>query len=229
MPPTLEAAAVTDGYRLQLFELREAIAAHVATRFGELELDASSAELELQVLGWAHEAAQLTTPAQAQAVTLTRGYLTAYLEAAGVDEALPDVEGRALGVIGRAKALDEVYASAGWAMLWRLQGAAGGEAVRATATAYGQAFAVRTARTAVLEPARGALADLVAAGRRFTGWRRVTASRSCDECHRHAGQVYGDRHAFYAHPSCHCTAEPVLRDVPERFTRALPQVVATTV
>jgi hypothetical protein len=222
MPPNHEAAAVTDGYRALVLELRNAAAVASVNGFDRVDLDAGRRELRRQLETWSAAAATLTLAAQRRAVDLADGYAVAYLDAAGVDSTLPELGAPELGTIGEArKPLERAYFAAGVGMLWQL-GAGNG---RAAATGYGGALTIRTARTAVSEAARARLADVIASHEAIVGWERVTAMRCCERCFEQAGRVYHDRHGFYAHPACHCTAEPVIRDVPEHVKRTAATVV----
>lgn len=220
MPPTLDAAATTDAYRAELLRLRNAAAVFAVRGFDEIDLDVSEHAIASQLRAWSSEAASFTETAQARAQQLAAGYVPAYLAAADVADEGPSPDPRPTGAIG-ARSLPGAYRSAGWAMLWQLGRGAG----RSAAIAYGGAVTMRTARTAVSEAAREQLAQTIAVHPEIVGYSRVTAARCCERCFSHAGQLYHDRHGFYAHPSCHCTAEPVIRDVPERVKRTTATVV----
>lgn len=89
-----------------------------------------------------------------------------------------------------------------------------------TALQVGLARAVRTTRTEVTDAGRTALTAMMSSDRRVAGWRRVTDADPCGACLAlSAGGPFPADARMAQHPSCSCTQEPVLLDVPDRATR----------
>jgi hypothetical protein len=87
------------------------------------------------------------------------------------------------------------------------------------ALALGEHRATRLVATAALSAPRIALHSAIRADDRIAGWRRVTFG-GCGACLAAAtGEVEPPDRPLKVHAHCRCTAEPVLRDVPEAVHR----------
>lgn len=213
MPARAESAAITGTYRGALLALRERAIALVGNRWrliDWLDLDRSFAEF----LAAAGETVALS---QREAVRLTDAYLAAYLSSE-LGEAVPPQGLDPASFAGRtrdgrpvARVLTGALFAVKLAILQRRP--------REQALASGLAHTVRTVRTEVMESSRSALAEAIAREPRVRGWRRVTAGRPCGACLGLAGGLRRTDRGLDVHPSCRCTAEPVLAGVEERFPR----------
>ena len=86
--------------------------------------------------------------------------------------------------------------------------------------------AVRLTASAVMSAPRAALSDQIQTHPMIVGWRRVT-SGGCGACLAAAARGYSRHEHLRVHPHCHCTQEPVIRDAPDRVSRATgPEVFA---
>lgn len=214
MPPNRQAAAVTDGYRRRLIDLRDASALAVAALLDNVDLDLPPAGVSRDLNAWRTRAVALVTAAGVQASASTINYLSAYLMAAGgspltatVTPADPDPEG--LSVVRGA-------------LLWRLGQGAGRAVAMRTATATAR----RVARTSIGRAATQTLAEGIRREPQITGWRRVTSASCCKRCADLAGQTYRDNADFDAHDACRCSQEAVLLGRAETIRRQEPTVVS---
>lgn len=214
MPPTRQAAAVTDGYRRRLIDLRDATALAVAAMLDDLDLDLGPAGVTRELASWRTRATTLAAASGSQASSLTLAYLSAYLVAAGgsalsasIEPAEPDPSGLAV-VRG--------------ALLWRLGQGTG----RALAMRTAAATARRTARDVVGRAATQTLSEGIRREPQITGWRRVTSASSCQRCADLSGRVFRDNADFNAHSSCRCSQEPTVLGRPETLRRQEPTVVS---
>lgn len=214
MPPSEQAAQATDAYRLRLVQVRDSTATAVGDGLVAVSLDLAPTRLDRALRDWQASSAELVEGARLRAAQASHGYLTAYLGTVGAmaptaeDPAAVDAAAKLLGA---RKAL--LY------LLGRGDG-------RPAAQRYGRYVAERQARTLVAVAARDVLASGIRRSPQIVGWRRVTSTSTCDRCAKQSGHVYADHAPFASHDSCRCTAEPVIRGVPERLTRAAPTVVA---
>ena len=86
--------------------------------------------------------------------------------------------------------------------------------------------AERIAVSAVMAAPRRALADQISTHPMIVGWQRVTRG-GCGACLAAASRGYSRHEPLRVHPHCHCSQEPVIRDVPDRAKRATgPEVFA---
>lgn len=218
MPPTAQAAAVTDRHRQQLLAVREQVTTTAVDAFLALDLDRP---LDPQIARWSRQAVSVVELGQRDAARLTAAYLPAYLAAAGLTSSADPLDvDRYVGLGPFGRTLSAAIATAPRAMLWRLAHGVG----RRLALATGVAEARRAARSSIMGAARASQADLMADEPAVTGWRRVTSPRPCGGCLSAAdGRTVTDRQPMPIHDSCRCTAEAVLLDQAERFARPTGQ------
>lgn len=225
MPGSAAAAAVTDAYRTRLLILRGRLLAMLTAAWSAT---VTAEAIDAGVAMWAPSAATLTTRAQLAAAGLSVDYLAGYV-GAELDEPPTRVALALAGYAGRTaggRDLGPVLHS--WLPVV-IKGRIARGADPGDALAAGLYRANRMTGSLVTDAARDALADAMLADDRVTGWQRVTRPTTCPFCRRLAsrGAVYKrDTVTFRSHPHCACTAEPVVRNVPQRFTRPLPATPA---
>jgi hypothetical protein len=213
MPSTAEAAAITDSYRRRLGQTRDAAAEGLAAGLAQVDLDLTPAALERQLRVWTARGAGLLDAAADRATLLSVAYLSAYVRASGVDDVPVATTTRRPPGAARAVEIARI------GLLWRLGRGDGREMALRTATTY----ALRGARTHTMDAARQSLGEAMVEHPQVRGWRRVTAGTTDEFCASRAGVLLEDQADVEAHPGCRCTAEPVLRQVPERVQRAAPE------
>ena len=221
MPSTREAAALTDRYRERVQTQRDAAGAAAAASLAGLDLDLSRAAITAYLLQWAARSSTTVVNAQTATAALTDAYLHGYLAASLAPLLTVTAIDLAAHVgVTRDGTVDDLFRTAAKGLLWRLGRGAGRDA----ALAYGQSLATRGAAVAVSDTARDTLTDLMVATPEVVGYRRVTASSTCERCALAAERIYQKEVLLPRHPSCRCTQEPVLR-TPARFARPAPVVV----
>lgn len=213
MPGSAQSAALTDGYRARLAELRRR-ALLVVTAAWVLD----GARLDDTFLEWLARADRILTAMQETSARLSIVYLAAYVGSelgeppapASVDpadHASVTVDGRPL----RAVLLPALFTV-------RAVLAAG--RTFAEASDAGRARALRNATVELTAAADGALDAAIEAEPRVGGWRRVTSARPCGACLGAAtGRVEPPSAPLLRHPHCACTKEPVVDGVTERVRR----------
>lgn len=214
MPATIEAAQATDAYRRRLMLVRDAAANAVAAGLVAVNLDLAPGALARSLGDWHDSSVEVIEGSRMRAADASRGYLTAYLSAVGLTAPIvddPPAVDVAIELVAARKAL--------LFMLGRGDG-------RVAAQRYGRYVAERQARTLIGEAARHVLAAGIEQSPEISGWRRVTATATCQRCATLARHFYTYRATFDGHLSCRCTAEPVVRNMPELVVRAPAAVVA---
>lgn len=214
MPASERAGLVTNGYRVQLVGLRDAVALSVAQGLDAVDLDVDRIGLGRQLSSWLSTAVLLTNAGSERAGFLASAYLGQYLSASRVDPDLP--------VSPRSQPAREGLQQAQRALLWQLGRGAGREQAKVTALAY----AVRESRTAVITSARETLRVGMDSHPRVVGWRRVTSGKTCSRCSSDAGGFHAAAYPLRTHKSCRCTQEPVVSGLREAVQRQEPTVVA---
>lgn len=87
------------------------------------------------------------------------------------------------------------------------------------AMTIGRDIAIRSTGEDVINAARATIASGIRQDSRIVGWRRVTGG-GCGACLASAsGAIFPDDADMEIHPSCQCSAEPVVRDVPDDVQR----------
>lgn len=213
MPPSLAAAALTDGFRQQLTALRDGAADAAVGLLRGVDLDLSKPSLARAMLTWSDRSGAVASAVTQQAAVLSLAYVSAYLRVSGAP-----VEGKA--AVSVAEPELEQVAPALW---WRLGQGVGREAAVMTA----ESLVERVVRSAVGSSATETLAGAIHAEPAVSGWRAVSGPSSCGRCAAAVGTVRSDSARMTPHhPADRCTQEPVLRGVAERVTRSAPTVVA---
>jgi hypothetical protein len=215
--PTSQAAAlVTNGFRVQLLQLRDTTGLAIAGLLDSIDLDLPPSALATALASWVRRAQVLVGSSQEQGGVMALQYLLAYLQTSGVDPAIEDVE----PVVPRADPLTVVQG----ALFYRLGQSSG----RGAAVTSAAAVAQRVARSAVQSAATSTIGLGMDRSPTVSGWRRATSSSCCARCAAAAAKgVHDAGDSFRAvHPADRCTQEPVVAGITERVLRAAPQVVS---
>jgi hypothetical protein len=214
MPPTVTAAAITDGYRSRLTLVRDATADALAGLLEGVDLNVTPGSLERQLQAWDQRALTLITASSEQAAALSTAYLPAFIRAGGgapsVELAPAAVDPPDLSVVRSA-------------LLWRLGRLDGRGAAMHTATGTAR----RIARTTVSGSAVQTVARGIDVEPAISSWHRVTGRSCCSRCAALARHTYPSSSPMRSpHPGDRCTPEPVLAGIREAFMRRAPLVVA---
>lgn len=213
MPGSERSLRVTDAYRRRLLAAYERAGVIAATNFTAVDPQ----DLDGSWGPFAERTVEATIVLQRAAVALTAGYLAAFLASETGDAASlpPAVDLSAVGVAQHGAPLEDAIQSP-------LIGAK--TAIRDGATvdqALGKARArvVRLSQSATVAAPRAALHEAIRSDDRIIGWRRVTAG-GCGAClAATTGAIHEDREVLQVHSHCRCTAEPVVRGVPDTARR----------
>ena len=221
MPATLAAYQLTDAYRAQQRQVRDMAARGVVAAWQQItpaDFDGGFARFHPVATG-------IVTQAQRLNAAVSAHYLSGYVNA---ETGATDTPTAALDPS------DYAHTDAGipWSVAWTsglvaaklavLQGADPEAALR-----LGQVPVLRIAASEPLNAGRSALRDAMGQTDRVIGWRRVSGG-GCWACDVAAtGAIHRDDTVPPVHPSCACTAEPVVRGVDDsRYSRQTPDVPA---
>lgn len=215
MPAGPDSLAVTDAYRRRLLVRAERAAGDVARRWDEITAEG---DLDQAVLRWLEESTVALVAAERTATADTNAYLGDYVTAESGERSSDAPTDTRDSIDPQATRLALVTGVAAAALLLaRLRG-------RQDAITAGRLRAARAARSHITDTVRATLARAMTAHERVVGWRRVTSSRPCGACLAAAtGAVRATSDVPARHPSCSCTAEPVVAGVPERVHRPTGQ------
>jgi hypothetical protein len=222
MPGSERSLQITDLYRDRLALLSDRVAGMVMQRWQSTvtmnRLDEGHAQ-------WLAATVAALEQAQRAGVNLTAAYLGAFIgsELARRVAESPRIEpGRFIGLAEDGQALDVPLSKT----LIGVKAALKDGKPPAEALLEQAHRAVRLSASAVMSAPRAALQDQIVSHPMLTGWRRVT-SGGCGACLAAASHPYSRHEPMHVHPHCHCTAEPVVRDVPDRAARATgPEIFA---
>jgi hypothetical protein len=204
---------ITDAYQAHLVTLAHRARAAAAADWGRMvDLE----DLDRTQPAWARTIAATLAALQGAGTRLTAAYLAAFLTSELGRPIAPAHldENRYVGASRAGKPLADALVST---VITVKQAIAAGHD-RGQAGQEGLHQAVRLAGAETLAPPRAALADLMAGDDRIAGWRRVT-SGGCGACIAAAAHPFSAQEPMKIHDGCKCTAEPVVRDVPDRFPR----------
>lgn len=213
MPGSPRSLQITDAYRARLNALSDRLGAlteHYWQTVTVQDLDRSHAHWLMITIG-------MLDPAQRAGVHLTAAYVAGFVGSELGQRAteIPHVDdAQYAGVAQDGRPLLEALAPT----VITVKKALKDGKPPADALAEGQARAVRLAASAVTAAPRAALHDQIQTHSMITGWRRVT-SGGCGACLAAAAHPYGHE-PMRVHDHCHCTAEPIVRDVPDHAPRA---------
>lgn len=214
MPATELALEHTDRYRAQLLDIRRRAITVAGVAWEQVNAD----DLERTFVDWRRQSAAALATAQRAGLTLTAGYLGAYLSAEldTPERAEPiDVE----GLVGHAAdgrpielALQPAIATVAMALRQRRG--------RKRALQMGLNRATRTVSREFMFTVRAGLDESIADDRRVLGWRRATSGNACGACLGAAtGAIHQSAEVLRVHDHCRCIKEPVIRGVRERHRR----------
>lgn len=214
MPPTVTAAAITDGYRGRLTILRDTTADALAGMLENVDLDVRPGSLARQLQAWDARALALIGASSEQSAALSTVYLPAYIRAGGGEPSVALVP-----KVADPPDLSVVRS----ALLWRLGRLDGRGAAMHTATGTARRIARTTVSTSAVQTVARGIADEPA----VSSWRPVTGRQCCERCAALATRTYPDSTPMFPrHPGDRCTPEPVLAGIREAFVRRAPLVVA---
>jgi hypothetical protein len=211
---TLAAAELTKAYRITLRAQAEAVARSLETFWRSVEpsrIDATMGRILPQV-------AASITGGQGRAADLSLHYLRAFVAyELSRPPAKIDVPALDVGALaGTTVTGNPVAYAVGYEPIYaRKLIARGTDAAEAVTLALADVQAVSTSE--MFRVAQTAMREASGAMHEVTGYRRVTGGNACPFCSMLAGRgaVYRlDTSSFLSHKHCHCTAEPVVRDVP---------------
>lgn len=219
MASTEQAIALTNAYRLRQMQITENAVAITAALWRTVIPD----QISQTYPQFLTPTARALSAAQQVAGGLAVGYLPAFVAAeTGKPQPPPELDPAAragLTVDGRPleQALQRGLVQVKMAL------AAGRPIGPAMDTGLG--FVVRTARTEVPQAGRDLLGQGMEQTHLVHGWVRVTSPRPCGACLARAGVFEPDSVSIDVHAACQCTAEPVVKDVPDRFPRPTGQQI----
>jgi hypothetical protein len=218
MAATEQAIALTNAYRQRQTQVTESTVAITAQLWQAINPDQITQTYD-QFLS---PAARALTVGQQVSGGLAAGYLPAFVAAETAKPITVDLnpaERAGITVDGRPieQALQRGLAQVKMAL------ATGRPVEQAMNTGLG--FVVRTARTEVPQAGRDLLSEGMQQTHLVHGWVRVTSPRPCGACLARAGEFEPDSVSIEVHAGCQCTAEPVVRSVPDRFPRPTGQQI----
>lgn len=212
MPANERSLRITDAYRARLITLSDRMGAYTAQQWRTVTLD----DLDRSHAAWLAALVPALEQAQRAGTLLTAAYLAAFV-ASELGQATPDVRqpdpNRAFGAAD-GQPLDVPLGKT----LIGVKAALKAGKSPAEALAEQQHRAERLAVSATMAAPRRVLAEEIASDSRIVGWRRVTRG-GCGACLALAAQGYTDTEPLKVHDHCHCTAEPVIRDVEQMARR----------
>lgn len=203
---------VTDVYRRELMALRDRTVRQVVRLWPSVDPYDIDASL-LPVLA-ATDA--LLTVAQVGAVQLQDAYLSAFIasETGTAPVARYTDPSRFAGYTRDGRRTSDVLALSSVSMKAATAAGASASAVAAS----GLARTVRAVRTETVDAARTASLTSMATDPDVSASMRATSGEPCAACLALAGtRIPNDGELWAIHGSCSCTAEPVLRGLPNRF------------
>lgn len=203
MPANPRSLSVTAAYRERVTAIRDHVQASARREWPSIDgLDSSR---------WPERMASVVAGAQTQAVRAAAGYLTAYLSTElGARQRVVAVDTRIYSDRSRdGRPLAEAFRSP----LIGVRAALADGKTPEQALGYGLQRATRMVGMDLDHAHRSALVDAIAADDRFTGWQRATAG-TCGACMALSG---ASGTSFHVHPGCHCTPQPVVKGVRDRF------------
>lgn len=211
MPASARSILVTDEYRKRLRVLRQhaTAAARAAWVLDPADLDRTHA-------AWLARTAPLLTELQRSGARLSVGYLAAFMQSE-TGRRIPPlvVAGDHAGRARDGRPLTEALAPS----LYTVKAAIGDGRPPDQAIKLGLDRALSVVGEESIAPARATVADGIHQEPGIIGWRRVTGG-GCGACLAAAtGAIQADDETLEVHPSCSCSKEPVLGDVPDTVRR----------
>jgi hypothetical protein len=213
MPGSERSLRVTDAYRDRLGAFADRVATLTRQRWQQ---NVTIARLEESHALWLAGTVAALEQAQRAGVNLTLAYLAAFI-ASETDRRSFEVPAYdAARVVGLADTGQPLAEPLGKTLIGVKSLMADGKAP-AEALAETGHRAERLAGSAVMAAPRRALADQIETHPAIVGWRRVTRG-GCGACLAAAAHSYTNE-PMRVHAHCHCSQEPIVRDVPDRAPR----------
>jgi hypothetical protein len=222
MPASDRSLLITDAYRARLALLADRVSTLTLQRWTQ---NVTLTRLDDSHALWLTATVAAVEQAQRAGINLTAAYLAAFIGSETGQRAteLPTIHAdRFAGVAEDGQPLEVPLSKTLIGVKAALKdGKAPAEALQEQA-----ARALRLSSSAVMSAPRAALADQIATHPQITGWKRVT-SGGCGACLAAAAHGYSAHEHLKVHPHCHCTQEPVIRDVADTAKRPSgPEVFA---
>jgi hypothetical protein len=209
MPANERSARITDAYRERLLLLQQR-----AVLLGRWTVNVQ--DIDGTGKAWADRAVAQLGVIQRTGVTLTAGYIAAFIASElGRRPEQPPVDHSAVGKAQDGQPLEKSLLAALITVKTALkQNRAAQDALR-----LGEQRATRLIASTALAAPRAALHSAIETDPQIVGWRRVTFG-GCGACLAAAdGVIHDVRKPLRVHDHCRCTAEPVLEQVTESFHR----------
>lgn len=218
MPATEQAFALTNNYRQRQAQVTAHAVAITAALWRTLNPD----NLSKSYPAFLAPAVRALSVAQQVSGGLAAGYLPAFVRAETSKPVTVDVSpAERAGVTADGRPLEQAVQRG---LVQVKMALATGRPI-GPAMDNGLAFVVRTARTEVPQAGRDILGDAMQQTHLVRGWVRVTSPRPCGACLALAGKFSASSESIKVHAACQCTAEPVVRSLPDRFPRPTGQEI----
>lgn len=210
MPASELSLGITTAYRERWESIKTAAQGLARVGWGRLD----PANLDASYSAWQTTMAATVRAAQAQAVSASNGYLSAYLasELEKEVEAARSPLGDYVGLSRDGRPLTDALASPLIAVKVALK--AGKDL--STALREGQTRALRTIGLEVDHAARQSLQSALVVDRHVEGYRRAVRG-TCGACLGAASRSFDAHVHFPVHPGCACVTTPIVRGVPDLF------------
>lgn len=218
MPANEAAVRVTDGYRRRLAALRAGAENTSRSLWEQIDPE----DLDGTYPRWLEPTVQAVTAAQNRSLTLSAGYLAAFITASTGRRTLPQKIDPAefVGKSRDGRPLVEALTPPLWTVKLAIrEGKSITEALSAGLNRAQRGIGMDT-----YTPAWAGLSAVMSSQGGVTGWRRVTSGNACGACLGAAtGAIRATDDVPEVHGGCQCTAEPVLSGVRERVPRPTGQ------
>lgn len=215
MPRAEQSLRITDLYRLRLLSLADRVETLVLQGWQQ---NVALAALDRTHALWLQRTVLQLEQAQRAGVRLTAAYLSSFIASELGRRAveLPVIDETGLvGLAADGRPITEALAPTAITVKTALaDGKPASDALQ-----EGARRATRLAASAVTAAPRAALEAQIQTHPLITGWRRVTHG-GCGACLAAAAHGYDRHQPLRVHDHCHCTAEPVIRGVPDSAPRA---------
>jgi hypothetical protein len=203
---------ITDAYRDRLAALVGRFEAFTLRLWGNVH----PADIDASHRAWLAAIVPAVEQGQRSGLHLTTAYLAAFIasETGRAPQAEPVAEA---GLVGTAEDGDPIGAQLAKLAIAAKVAIRDGKTPDEALAEQGNR-ARRLVSSAVGHAPRQALADQIASHPEIVGWNRVTHG-GCGACLASAAHGYAKHERMLVHPHCHCTQEPVIRDVPDLHPR----------
>lgn len=222
MPGSERSLAITSAYRARLTALTTRMGAFTAVAWQQtVNLD----DLDGSHASWLASVTVALEQAQRSGVNLTLAYLAAFIASETGRRAVEIPSYDAARAVGRGDDGQILTVPLAKTAIDVKKALKDGK-TPTEALAGAEHRATRLAETATMHAPRAALHDQITTHPMLVGWRRVTAG-GCGACLAAAARGYTRGEPMRVHAHCHCTQEPVVKDVPDRAPRETgPEIFA---